>query len=1118
MNSLNDFDQGRSDKRVLIVDDNLANLQLLSAIVSAEGYSVILASSGLEAMTIVKSKYISIILLDIRMPVMDGFEFCKQLKADPQIQNIPVIFISAYNNEQSILTGFQLGAVDFISKPFRKTEILARLKTHLRLENMRVQLLNQKIDLEFINEKLQTKIDLGKQKEDLLGKQIVSLTKPVNSDQDVRFADLFDLTEIQRLQDQFAQAFGVASIITYPDGKPITNPSNFCRLCNDIIRRTELGLKNCMYSDSVLGVPNSDGPSIQPCLSGGLWDAGSSITLDGVHIANWLIGQVRDQTQNVEKIRLYVQEIGANEEDALQAFSEVTPMSKERFRLVSEMLHTMARQMSQLAYQNIQQARYINDRKNALELLAQSEEQYRTTLYGIGDGVITVETNGHVKLMNKVAEELTGWTQQEATGLLLEEIFLIIDEYTREKAESPVRKVLSDGNIVGLSNHTILVSKSGSEIPIADSASPIRNGEGELVGVVLVFRDQTAEWQAEKALKESEEKFRNLADSSPAVIGIYHDDYWVYVNPAAEKMSGFSLEELYQKKYWEIVTPEYQALVVKNGQERMSGHGSASSYEFKILNKNGVEKWAFLSGSSITYKGRPAGIISIIDITEKKKAEKDALEERKLLRTLIDNLPDTIYVKDQYCRKIIANPADLDVIGCATESEVIGKTDLELFPDEIGLRGHLDDLKVIQRGEAVLNRQEVFYNAEGEKRWLLTSKIPIFDNDGNSSGLVGIGRDITEFKNAEEQILKLSMSIEQSPSTIVITDVNGNIEYVNPKFTETTGYSAEEAIGQNPRILSSGRMADEVYHEMWDTIKSGHVWRGEFLNKKKNGELYWEWATMTSIRNEDDEIINYVAIKEDISLRKQMEAELLVAKNKAEESDRLKSAFLANMSHEIRTPLNSIIGFSELLADSHFEIEEKDEFIGHIISNGNSLLSIISDIMDISKMESGMVRIRMREVQVHKVIADIRKQFLGRFEEKGIDFRIKYEKELEPVRVMADPERLNQIFNNLLSNALKFTNKGFVQLEYSLMEKMVQFEVKDSGIGISKDFHAKIFDRFSQVEGSNSRQFGGNGLGLAITKNLIEIMGGKIWLESKPEVGTSFYFTLPLKDGESVIH
>jgi len=1248
MNSSNDFDQNRFAKSVLIVDDISSNLQLLSAIISPQGYSVYLASSGLEAMKIVKSKSVSIILLDIRMPEMDGFEFCRLLKADPQIQDIPIIFISAFDDEQSIITGFQLGGVDFISKPFRKEEILARLRNHLRLADMRVQLLHQKIELEDINEKLQAEIDQSKMNEDLLGKQIVSLTKPKNSDKDVHFHDLFDLVEIQRLQDQFAQAFGVASIITYPDGSPITAPSNFCRLCNDIIRKTEVGLKNCIYSDSVLGVPNPNGPTIQPCLSGGLWDAGSSITLGGVHVANWLIGQVRDQTQNEEKIRLYAREIGANEEDALLAFSEVTPMSEEKFKLISEMLHTMAAQMSQLAYQNIQQARYINERKQTLELLAQSEEQYRTTLYGIGDGVITVESDGRVKLMNKVAEELTGWTQQEAEGLILEEIFQIVNEDTREKVESPVRKVLREGNIAGLANHTILVSKAGLEIPIADSAAPIRNGKGEMVGVVLVFRDQIIEWQAkrelmererafsslvsnlpgfayrcandkdwtmlfisdgcteitgykpddfinnkllafndiihadfqdeiwnkiqlaietnnayefeyqiinsngtllwvwergrgvfaengelkfiegfisdiserkqaEKALKESEEKFRNLADSSPAVIGIYQDEYWVYVNPSAERMSGFSLEELYKKKFWGIVAPEYRELILKNGQERLSGNGNASSYEFKIYNKNGEEKWAYLSGSSITYKDRPAGIISIIDITDKKKAETDIQEERKLLRTLIDNLPDTIYVKDQLCRKIIANPADLKVIGCATEAEVIGKTDLELFSDEIGLRGHLDDLRVIQRGEAVLNRQEVFYNSNRKKRWLLTSKIPLFDQDGKSSGLVGIGRDITEFKDAEEQILKLSTSIEQSPSTIVITDVNGNIEYVNPKFTEITGYSSEEVIGKNPRILKSGKMPDAVYKQLWDTISKGEVWRGELLNRKKNGELFWEWIILASIKNEDQEITNYVAIKEDISLRKQMEAELIVAKNKAEESDRLKSAFLANMSHEIRTPLNSIIGFSELLADTHFEIEQKDEFIGHIISNGNSLLSIISDIMDISKMESGMLSIRTREVQVLKIVTEIRKQFLVRFEEKGIDFRIDYVKELESVLVLADPERLNQVFNNLINNALKFTSKGFVQLRYSKVGKMLQFEVKDSGIGIPLDFHAKIFDRFSQVEASNSRRYGGNGLGLAITKNLIELMGGKIWLKSKPGDGTSFYFTLPLKEEESMI-
>ncbi len=1111
MDSLNDFDQNRSAKSVLIVDDISTNLQLLSLIVSSQGYTVIVTTSGAEALQIVKSRYISIILLDIRMPEMDGFEFCRKLKADPEIQDIPVIFISAFDDEQSILTGFQVGGVDFISKPFRKEEILARLRNHLRLADMRVQLLSQKIELEDINEKLQAEIIQRKQREVLLGKKISSLTKPVNSDQDIRFPDLFDLNVIQKLQDQFAKAFGVASIITYPDGRPITNPSNFCRLCNDIIRKTEIGLKNCMYSDSVIGASNQAGPSIQPCLSGGLWDAGSSIAVGGVHIANWLIGQVRDQIQDVEKIRRYACEIGANEEDAVQAFSEVTPMSEERFGLVSEMLHTMAGQMSQLAYQNIQQARHINDRKQALELLAESEEQYRTTLYGIGEGVITVETNGRVKLVNKAAEELTGWTQQEAAGLPLEEIFLIIDENTRQKVECPVQKVLREGNIVDLTNRTILISKTGSEIPVSNSAAPIRNENGEIVGVVLVFRDQTVVWKTEKALKESEEKFRNLADSSPAVIGIYQDDHWVYVNPSAEKMSGFSLEELYEKKYWEIVAPEYRALIIKNGQGRLSGVGNASSYEFKILNKDGVEKWAYLSGSSITYNDRPAGIISIIDITEKKKAENDILEERKLLRTLIDHLPDPIYVKDKYCRKIISNNADVVNVGMECEAEVIGKTDLELFNDEIGFRGHLDDLKVIQRGEPVLNRQEAFVTDEGKKRWLLTSKIPIFDKDGNSAGLVGIGRDITEIKNAEEQILKLSMSIEQSPSTIVITDVNGNIEYVNPKFSEVTGYSADEAYGQNPSILKSGKMPDEVYKQMWDTIGAGEVWRGELLSRKKNGELFWEWVTMASIKNEDSEIINYVSIAEDINVQKQMETELLFAKNKAEESDRLKSAFLANMSHEIRTPLNSIIGFSELLADSHFEIEQKDEFIGHIINNGNSLLSIISDIMDISKMESGMVSIRTREVQVLKIVSEIRKQFIGRFEEKGINLQIEYAKELESVQVLADPERLNQIFNNLISNALKFTKKGSVLLEYKKDGKMLQFQVKDTGIGIPKEFHIKIFDRFSQVEASNSRQYGGNGLGLAITKNLIELMGGRIWLESEPEAGASFYFTLPLK-------
>ena len=237
--------------------------------------------------------------------------------------------------------------------------------------------------------------------------------------------------------------------------------------------------------------------------------------------------------------------------------------------------------------------------------------------------------------------------------------------------------------------------------------------------------------------------------------------------------------------------------------------------------------------------------------------------------------------------------------------------------------------------------------------------------------------------------------------------------------------------------------------------------------------------------------------------------DLLAAKQKVEESDRLKSAFLANMSHEVRTPLNSIIGFSELLVDPDFEEDQKNEFIQHIISNGNSLLTIISDIMDISKMESGEIKIRKSQINTQKFISDIKEKFASQAEDRKLELKlILPDNDVEKV-IFADVERLRQIFNNLISNAIKFTTNGRIELGYLLTCTTIEFFVRDTGIGIPAEYHDIIFKRFRQVETSTTRKFGGNGLGLAISKNLVELMGGKIWLESEFGKGSVFYFTLP---------
>ena len=250
-------------------------------------------------------------------------------------------------------------------------------------------------------------------------------------------------------------------------------------------------------------------------------------------------------------------------------------------------------------------------------------------------------------------------------------------------------------------------------------------------------------------------------------------------------------------------------------------------------------------------------------------------------------------------------------------------------------------------------------------------------------------------------------------------------------------------------------------------------------------------------------------LEQEIEQRKQAELELKEALKHAEESDRLKSAFLANMSHEVRTPLNSIIGFSELLANPDFDQKQKDDFIHHIIISGNNLLSIISDIMDISKLESGELQIHKSQLNIQNFISTVKEQFDLQAKAKGLELQLIVPENNEETIIHVDADRLRQIFNNLVSNAIKFTSNGRIEIGYQPNGTKIEFYIKDTGIGILQEYHHKIFERFRQIETSATRKFGGNGLGLAISKNLVELMGGEIWLKSELGKGSAFYFSVP---------
>ncbi|MHB1036646.1 MAG: PAS domain-containing hybrid sensor histidine kinase/response regulator [Pirellulales bacterium] len=390
---------------------------------------------------------------------------------------------------------------------------------------------------------------------------------------------------------------------------------------------------------------------------------------------------------------------------------------------------------------------------------------------------------------------------------------------------------------------------------------------------------------------------------------------------------------------------------------------------------------------------------------------------------------------------------------------------------------------------------------------------------------VGIGGSLDR---AEAAARKLSCAVEHSPAAVVITNRLGDIEYVNSKFTRLTGYTAEEARGQNPRILKSGRTPPETYEQLWATVTAGGEWHGEFVNKRKNGELYWESASLSPILDAEGRITHFVGVKEDVTDRKRAEERLqsyaadLESANKALEDSRLlaeaanraKSEFLANMSHEIRTPMTAILGYADLLLSEEY-IERAPEphraAIQTIKRNGEHLLGLINGILDLSKVESGKMEIERVRCSPFALLAEVVSLIHVRAEEKSLPLEVEAVGPL-PETVLTDPLRLRQILLNLAGNAIKFTDQGAVRLAVRLLceggPPRLCFEVTDTGIGMNEEQVKKLFQPFSQVDSSSTRKFGGMGLGLCISKRLAEALRGDIEVRSQPGKGSSFRVTI----------
>jgi PAS domain S-box-containing protein len=401
----------------------------------------------------------------------------------------------------------------------------------------------------------------------------------------------------------------------------------------------------------------------------------------------------------------------------------------------------------------------------------------------------------------------------------------------------------------------------------------------------------------------------------------------------------------------------------------------------------------------------------------------------------------------------------------------------------------------------------------GNYVWIRSRATALRDENGKAIQILGTHFDITKEKKSESELKKLHQAIIQSPIMLVITDIKGYIEFCNPAFSKITGWTDQEILGKKPNILKSGFHASTYYEKLWKTVCSGNEWQGEFKNRKKNGEYYWELASISPIRNDYGTITHFVKIAENISYLKKIEKDLKKAKQDAEIANNYKNHFLANMSHEIRTPINTIIGFSELIKNENLPTQKRSKYTGIIEENSQTLLRLIDDIIDVAKIEANELKIKKEACSLEELFSELEmtyNNFLKRKQKQDLNLIFQIPEESHHDVIFTDPYRLRQIINNLFINAMKYTIKGSIEIGYNLInDNRLRFFVSDTGAGIPTGRIKNIFKRFSFNEESTNSDTTSSGLGLSICKDLAVLLGGDITVKSVEGEGSVFYLTLP---------
>ena len=825
--------------------------------------------------------------------------------------------------------------------------------------------------------------------------------------------------------------------------------------------------------------------------------------------------------------------------DRCDAFDEADVMVMETLST-----HIAAAVENARLYETVQQE--LSERKRGEEEIRRLSQYLESVIENANVWLNVLDEEGNVFIWNKAAEEITGYSREEVVqqGRQWDRLLYPDKAYRREvlKKESALR----ENGEATKELETTIRCKDGRTKIISWNSRNLLDDSGNQLGSIAIVRDITAHKQADEALQASEERFALAVQG--ANDGIYD---WVILNntlywsPRMKEMLRYADDEL------DIDFDTFEALLHPDDKEHTKAAIDAHlkervpyDVEQRLLTKSGEYIWVHARGQAVwDDNGQPTRMVgSTTDITELKQAEERLEKERNLLRTIIDNVPDLIYAKDTGSRYFVSNTAHVRFLGATTPIEVVGKSSFELFPQELAEQYCADDQEVIQSGQPLINREERSVDQTGNNVWNLTTKVPLRDSYGKIVGIVGIARDITALKSAEEEVRRLNWYLESIIDNanvwINVLDEESNIILWNKAAEKISGYSRAEVVGHNK--IWEWHYPDETYRkeitEKVDAIiKSGKADVDLETNIRcKDGQTKIISWNSRNLLDDKGKFIGSITLGRDITELREAEEQIqrYIAEIEAANEEIKQFAYI--VSHDLRAPLVNLRGFAAELRSALEEVspameaalpslveelklsvesalqEDIPEALGFIESSVSRMDSFINAVLKLSRL--GRRELKLKRIDMDALLEATLNTLAHQIEERKVKMTI------NPLtEVTADQTAMEQILGNLLTNALIYLDSerpGEIEIGSKREGSETTFWVRDNGRGISKDDAPKVFAPFRRA---GKQDVPGEGMGLSYVRTMVRQHGGRIWFESKPGVGTTFFFTISndLSEGES---